>query len=563
VIVANNFVLFGKTTLIETIGRVRVAESAGLRLAVCFCIGTLGLCLLTMGLSLSPLDHQTVRIILALTLVVSISLALSSGSIFSGCRRVHLFGYLLGLLSAIFCSLYLCFPNGLVGEALVDTSMMITGLPVDLIIPYNFSRMMLEGIDPNSIAIVPGWSASDRGPIAAILNSSIFYLTGLVEDSNWMGTSQGLFFLYQSMVISLNCLGLVVVWFFSLERYGPRAAAYSILALLSCHFVLLNLMFAWPKFFMAAIILTSLWLWLEEKKWFLSGVIAGLAMLTHDSAIFTVAAFGMFAFLSKLLKVFRYRTEKPATAIRDLAVYPLGFLLVNSPWLVAKASLFETSPRLIYMHLFCYLEEGIEEVSFSSLASDYFQEKGLAGALMIRLQNIFFPFDFSNLFEAIPEGGGSIYKLLSSIAPYQFVQAGVSFGPFLILVFLFSLYREWEEREKTLAILNSVAFLSLLFISLISGCLGNTVSHIWAYPAFLTFSIALGSLLRKGGGLLQIIFSIGVGINGAIAYIYLFYRATPKPFLHGSAGWYSGLLMLGLLIFVLLIWAAVSEDQRE
>jgi len=538
-----------------------LSRSPGLNISIRFCLGAFLLCLLTVGLGLSGLEVKAIRVVLALVLVGSLSLSLSGEGVFRNCSRGHLVGYLLGLLATLFCSLYLCFPNGLPGEALVDTSMYLTGLPVDLMIPYNFSRMIIEGIDPNSIDIVPGWSASDRGPVAGLLNASIFYLTGLVEDSNWMGGSQGLFFLYQSLVISLNCLALVIVWFYSFERYGVKAAAYTTVTLLSCYFVILNLMFAWPKFFMAAIILTSLWLWLEEKRWFLSGGIAGFAMLTHDSAIFTIAAFGLFAFFQKFLKVFSSGSETVVTALKDLAIYPLGFALTISPWLVAKFTLFETSPRLVYMHLFCYTGESLDGVSFSSLAKEYFEEKGFLGALGVRLENILYPFDFGAATQAFLRNEGSVYSFINSISYMQFFQIGVSVGPLLIFVFFMAIISEWQQRKSEVAVLNAVAFLSLVFISLISGCLGNTVSHIWAYPAFLTFAIAIGSLMKTGGGLLQVIFSLGVGINTGIAGIYFFYRPIPKPFLHGSEWWYSGLFLLGISILILLIWAAVNEQD--
>ncbi len=538
-----------------------IPGSPGLKISLEFCLGVFTLCLLTTGLSLSSLEHSSIRIILILLMCLSLFWSFYGGKFLANCRKGHLAGYLLGLLSTLILSLYLCFPNGLVGEALVDTSMLITGLPVDLIIPYNFSRMMLEGINPNSIEIVPGWGAGDRGPVAAILNSTVFYMAGLKESANWMGSSQGLFFLYQTLVIALNSLGLVVVWFFTFERYGSRAAAYASVALLSCYFVALNMMFAWPKFFMAAILITSLWLWLEYKQWFLSGLVAGLAMLTHDSAIFTIAAFGAFAFSLKVYQVFRERREGLSSAIRDLAIYPTGFCLALSPWLIAKAAFFKSSPRLLYMHLFCYTDENLEGVNFSSLARSYFQENGIFGAFKVRLENIIYPFDYRLVFDAVLESGSSLYSFVGYISPYQFFQAGVSFGPFLLLLFVLSLLKQWQGQDFQLLILNLVAFLSLFFVSLISGCAGNTVSHIWAYPAFLTFAIALGSLMKDGNGILQILFSLGVGINGAIACIYLFYRPITKPFLHGSSLWFTGLAGLAVLIFALLVWAAVDENE--
>ncbi len=538
-----------------------VPGSAGLKISLEFCLGVFSLCLLTTVLTLSGLEHASIRILLILLMGLSFFLSFSGDRFLADCRKGHLAGYLLGLLSTLIFSLYLCFPNGLVGEALVDTSMMITGLPVDLIIPYNFSRIMLEGIDPNSVDIVPGWGAGDRGPIAAILNSAVFYMAGLKESANWMGSSQGLFFLYQTLVIALNSLGLVVVWFFTYERYGSRAAAYASVALLSCYFVALNMMFAWPKFFMAAILIASLWLWFEHKRWFLSGLIAGLAMLSHDSAIFTIAAFGAFAFALKVYEVLKIKNVPLFGAIRDLAIYPIGFCFALSPWLIAKAVFFKSSPRLLYMHLFCYTDENLEGVTLSSLARDYFQENGLLGALKIRLDNMVYPFDYRPVFEAVSESGSGLYSFIGYISPYQFLQAGVSFGPFLLLLFVLSIFQQWQGRDLQLLMLNLVAFLSLFFVSLISGCSGNTVSHIWAYPAFLTFAIALGSLLKDGNGIIQLLFSLGVGINGAIAYIYLFYRSGTKPFLHGSYQWYAGLIGLAVLILILLVWGAVDENK--
>ena len=70
-----------------------------------------------------------------------------------------------------------------ISPASVDALM---ALPIDNLLPYNFSRYVVSEINPNSIDVFPGWRAGERGPLAGLFNAVVFYLLGIEDRGGWL-----------------------------------------------------------------------------------------------------------------------------------------------------------------------------------------------------------------------------------------------------------------------------------------------------------------------------------------------------------------------------------------
>ena len=472
--------------------------------------------------------------------------------------------YFLAQIPGLFFSIFLCFPSGQLEEANSLSSMFMTGMPVDILIPYNGSRYILENLNPNSLEVVPSWSFSERGPLMAILNSGLFSFLGLKEHILWLGGSQGLFFLYQSFSIILNLQALFVLILLCHEWFGLRAALLSLLTLISSYFVNLNMMFAWPKFSMASFLLVSFWYWVDTKDLKIPALFSAAAMLLHDSAVFFVLSF---IILQGLLALYGSRNERShegasaklfavkdfLPAVKKSFIFTGVFILALSPWLILKKYYLESSPRLFYMHFFCYLGENVSSVSFLSLLEDYLDKNSILEIIKIKFINLIYPFDLFSSFKTF-FSGSSFYNSIFLAHNDKIFRILPSFGFALCVVFLLALFKKRKSTKyKNAVLLNVVSFSSIIFLALISGCKNNTVSHIWAYPACLSFALLVSAYLESlegknlTKGIMFLLFSFGIGINFAYSFIYFSYGSKLKPFLHASPQY---LFVLGLIFFV-------------
>ncbi len=546
------------------VSRKLVSGSNRLHLACSFAFGVIGFSVAVVFLFLLGLDNFWIQIALCTWIVFFLTVSFKSSSLgFFRSGFETLLGSLIALVFALFCCLMLCFPTGAIEEARPDTSMYLTDLPVDLVIPYNVSRLMLEKLDPNFADIVPGWSAADRGPLAGILTAGIFYIIGVSDTTFWVNGSPGMFFVYQAILVLLNSSAIFIVWLLSAEWFNTRAASFSVLGLVTCYFVVINSFFAWPKFFMAALLLTSFWLLLDRKNYLLSGLIAGAGMLAHDSAIFSIAAFGSLLAFWEGYSFLKRRNQLIAAGIR-LGSYVCGFVAAISPWLLSKALWVQASPRLFYMHLFCYHSENMEGISFSSLMSEYFQSHTWLDIVKIRAINVFYAFDLSPLYLYLEKSDYNLFRYLHLLSPYIFFQFFISLGFPILLIFLFVIYKFRREKAfKKLIFVNLACLLSVCFLSLISGCEKNTVNHIWSYPAFLSVMTMVGAGLSYLKGFWPLVFAVGVGINAFISIFYVYYRATIKPFLHASESYVLAVTSCFAFLLVLIALGGAGRSSSS
>ena len=463
----------------------------------------------------------------------------------------------------LLCVISTLFPGGRIEEASVDTTMFYSGLPVDLLIPFNVSRYLLEGLSPNSLEVVPGWGASDRGPLLGLLSAFFFLIAGIGETKSWLGTSYGPFFFYQVIAIFFNALSLLGVWLFSCRYFGRTAASYSCLTLVTTYFYFLNVFFAWPKFYMAFLFLTSLWLWSAEKKWLAAGILAGGATLAHDSGVFVVAAFLVFTALKFLFSRGNTFFGRISLSIKPIATYIFGLSLLYVPWSLLKALWVKPSPRLFYMHLFCYKGESLEGHTFSSLLQDYLNTNSIADIAGIRLSNLLYPINPMQAIGVWEQTGGRFFAFLNNISYLVFFQTYLAAGVIITGLFIYSLCRSLKvKNERMLLEYSAITVGSVFFLVLISGCEGNVVNHIWVYPVFLVGALCVGNLVSKTGLFIRLLFSLGVAFNLFLTYFYMYYRPVLKPFLHAENVYLYSQAALGCMVLFLLFIFSYQKNEE-
>lgn len=445
-----------------------------------------------------------------------------------------------------------------ISPASVDALM---ALPIDNLLPYNFSRYVVSDINPNSIDVFPGWRAGERGPLAGLFNAAVFYLMGIEDRGGWLEVTPGYFFIYHALLSFLNLLSMLAAYAVAEKHFGRRSAVLCCIMLMTSYFYFVNALFSWPKLLSAYYVLTALLLAEERtaRTNLLCGAFLALAPLSHDSALFSAIAY--FALLT-LYTLWHHRAFVPLA--RAVAVPLTGFIATYLPWLIFKTLYTKPSSRLLYMHLFCDTREGIEGTPFRDYLDAYLAKFTPLEIVGIKLQNVWYPFDVTALFDRIALYWHSPLTLINFIASDTFLRFLYSVGMPLAIVFLAAL---WRLRRlagyRELMVYVAVGFMTLPFVAAISGCPNNTVNHIWAYPAFLAVAIAVGAMVARAGWWTHMLFALGCALNSVVGVIYIHLHSHLRPFIHGSAGYFLTQAAAVLTLMVLSCFLYLSADEGD
>lgn len=438
---------------------------------------------------------------------------------------------------------FVSFPENNFRDISAFQTMFLADLPVDNIIPYNLSRYVIEGYDPNELEIVKYWQVSNRGPLAGLLNAVVFIMLGLEETEAWLYTSSGLAFLYQALMSFLNLLSLFTVFFITKKIYGKKAAIFAILALSISYFYFLNTFFTWPKFFSAYFLLTALYMLFlqKERNFFVFGLFLAAAYLSHDLAIFFIASLAVY---------FLYFIFKKKVSAKSSLIALGSFLLLYSPWLYFKTAISVGTARGIYLFAFCYSEEDVN-IPFSKMLFDYFGDNHLIGIFKIRLYNLFYPFNLKTYFLKT-NNWISYLDQVEHIAFNQLI--GALSIPFFILFILH--FAKKENREKYLPFF-LIGLCSLLFCSALAGCFAGTANHQWCYPFYLILFIAIGGKMSENSPLTNILVFVAISFN--IFSTLYFLHNDQKIFLHAAPSYFIAQSVLLCSIFAISYWELRNE----
>ena len=436
--------------------------------------------------------------------------------------------FFLFYLLSVFTS---AFPGGRMGDVEMGRIMEMTGLANDHLIPYNVSRYALEGLDPKNLEVVPSWSAAERGPLAGLVNAAVFFVFGFQENGHWLRPSTGLFFVYQALMTFLNALAVFALYLLSASLVSWRAAGYTAVFLSSCYFVVLNMYFAWPKFFACFWLLAAVAVFLCTRLSWLAALFFAASYLSHSFAAFYIAPM-MFIFLF-------FRGGLPYLKnIVSTASLGLFALLFVSPWFFVKSKLLGSANRLLYLHIFCFQGAALDGISPSQMLKQYLTENSWGEILQIRLSNLFYPFKIDYVFQELWVNWSSpllVIRGFSHMAFYQLVPAlgVVSF----LLILLFPLVARKNKLHAVVYLLVASSFGALMLASLVFGCPERTWNHVWAYMGVLTLTLIFGVVLDSKPWFGLPFFALGIGTNAVVFVMNVYLASSGKGVYHVSSAY--------------------------
>lgn len=540
--------------------RIAILSSFGLSLV---CYGAMVGASLALGV-----PNIGLRAAIVITSIIGLCLWIKRGGWRALFEQGVVFGFGFFMVYLLLVLLTASFPLGDLRDSSAYTTMELTNLPIDALIPYNLSRLIVERIDPNLLEVVPTWRASDRGPLAGIFNAVLFVLLGVEEKSGWLLVSPGLYFIYQAAMAYLNLLSLLAVWLVGLEFFGRRQAVYAVISLTMTYFYFVNVLFSWPKLLMAYCLLTALAA-LPYGCWVLGGILLAASQLSHDSSALSLMILGAVFVLGFVAKTVRFKCQTitaflPGFGLGSVSKLLASFLVFMLPWHIFKTFYCPPSPRLLYLHLFCYKEFEVPETSFIEFASRYVWENGCYKLLSIRVGNLIFPFDVTHYFREYGLSFSEPLRMLNSLHSFVFFQVIGNVGLPMFVLVLFSMFCVRERRAQILLhFFLVVGFGTILTASAIEGCQYGTPSHHWVYPALLASALGVGCAVAALGRLGFIVFSLGMMSNLFFLVLFVHYHARLKPFIHAGGGYLLGQALLLLLVMLLPLWGLCAGSNTE
>lgn len=282
-----------------------------------------------------------------------------------------------GVLVASF-SLYVCslgYMYGGLGQPLALAANRFSHqLPFDNTLPLLFAQQLLSNHRPIPSTLVLDWLSSDRPP----LQTGLYLLVSPL--GRWDQELQ-----YQVLAVILQSLFVIGIWAYVRESHLPGSVrAFALAVPILSGWALVNDFFVWPKLLAAAFLLLVMAVLFTPRyhlvrssaRWGAGvGLLAGLAMLSHDSSAIAILGIGVTLLLIR-------RIPSPIF----IAAVVGAFLVVELPWFLYQHVIDPPGDRLIKW----YVGGQIPLTSKGLLATivDAYRQVGLGGALSNRLQNL-------------------------------------------------------------------------------------------------------------------------------------------------------------------------------
>ncbi|MCC6953057.1 MAG: hypothetical protein IT290_02950 [Deltaproteobacteria bacterium] len=510
---------------------------------------------LTVGVPLSAL-----RIVLFAIISVCLAVYLTRGLWRELLEPEACLAFGFTLLYLILATLGSAFPSGAIANVKVDTTMNYTHLPVDNLIPYNVSRFLLEDLPPEATDIVPGWKLTDRGPLAGVLFAVVALLSGSDEANSWLSPSPGRFFFFQAFSTVLNLLSLWSLIYVGRIYFSARAVILALMLLSTTYFFYINVLFSWPKFAMAYFVLTGTALVLHPRAHFVGGVFAGLGMLFHDSALFSFAPL-LGAVLLGGAAFPRFARRHPGLCgLRSTVLLMLGFVAVLAPWKVYQKLHPSTDSRLLYEHLFCIKDADLSGRTLRSALDEYLAKNSVTQIVSTKLYNLGYPFNPSGVINGLRAHWPDPVYMARFTSEQAFFQLWWGIGGVTFVLGILGCLGSVRGKLDRDALVYVVPALGALVPPVILfACRGHTVSHIWAYPAFLVIALFAGAAADRMGVWGALLAGVSVGINLVTVALLMFLLPPLTPVLHGSPAYFC---TQSVLVGCLGLWSVICL-QRE
>lgn len=315
----------------------------------------------------------SVVVLLAATGICLVSWPRLQGPEKAALRELWRPGALMGGFSLYVSSLGFMY-GGLAQPLAVAANRFSHQLPVDNGLPLLLAQTLLADRRPIPSPLYIDWLSSDRPPLQ----------TGLVLLAS-PGARWGLVLQYQMLSTILQSLFVIGLWLFVRESRLPRAiGAFALAVPILSGWALVNDFFVWPKLLAAAFLLLVMAILLTPRYYLVrsnarwgaaAGLLAGLAMLSHDSSAIGVLGIGLTMLLMG-------RIPSPQFVVAVVS----AFVVCELPWFLYQHVIDPPGDRLIKW----YVGGQIPLTSKGVIATivDAYRQVGLSGALSNRVQNL-------------------------------------------------------------------------------------------------------------------------------------------------------------------------------
>ncbi len=415
------------------------------------------------------------------------------------------------------CLLGAAFPNGTPEDLMIHVVMGLTSLPVDALIPYLVSRYIVEGVSFGAAPVLPEWNVTDRPPLASMVIAAVFTLLGISDSGPLYGATRGVYFVAHVAEMFLNALPILSVWLIGAKYYSRRHGAAAVLLCAVTSFFYQNVIFTWPKFLAAHLLLVGLVLIVYERQYLLAGIMLGCAALSHSVALFyIVALFGLWGvgIALRIALGMVSGTEHLWPRIRCLGTTGVVYLATILPWKIV-CWLYPPSPRLTYLHLFCDMSQDMSHKVFGEELRRYWSNHTLGELLAVRWGNLIYPFNLNPGVLAATSSDGDFMRMIDSVSLEAFYRLIWAVGPLSVVLAIagVSVFAVCHRRYELLA-MAAVSVGGFAIAVATFGCANWALNHHWSYGMYLLIMLAAGIFVASGNilGLLGFVLTFSVNL---------------------------------------------------
>ncbi len=202
----------------------------------------------------------------------------------------------------------------------------------DNYVPYRQAQFIVNRSNLGTDCFICSWGVHffQRTPLLGAVTAGYFTVLTDAPPVHYLwadttGDPDHTYEKFQIIANVLNALFLLSAWFLLRRMFNPKVAAITNLFLISSPFFLYNAVFSWPKSLVAFFVLTMFLLSYEKQLRYiiLAGAIGGLAYLTHDLAVFYIAAL-------VLLLCFKKRFRDAVVLVGVASIFILPWMFISS-----------------------------------------------------------------------------------------------------------------------------------------------------------------------------------------------------------------------------------------
>lgn len=376
-------------------------KGSGLLLVVSYFIPVIFLSLLATAGYIFKLDLRLIQAVIWLGLLCAVAVFLKKRMYreFSAFRFPLICLVLMSLLSCLFVSLsfpskYTYFPDP---EILSERNYDVFNVKVlnlaqtqanDNYVPYRQAQFIINRSDPGNDCFICEWGVGffQRTPLMGTVTAGYFTLLNDKPPVDYLWSKSApdpshTYLKFQIISQILNSLLILPAFYILTKMFKKRVAIISCAFLITSPFFLYNSVFSWPKSLVAFFVLAMWLLLLENKRKYavIAGVAGGLAYLTHDLAMFYIAASAIMLLYHK-----RYKDTLVLSGISAA---------IALPWMITSSLIYKKPSTFI---LYPFSLDGLPQPGNQEAIMKKFLQTSPLEIISIRFDTLFYlltPYD--------------------------------------------------------------------------------------------------------------------------------------------------------------------------